>query len=157
MDDDFYALAVAAPAGEKFRGYKPRHTDPLVRDKANFEVGVQEQIELIKAGGGKVNSSGNRAGNMFEVLPNGVHRVTLKNGITVMKIIPDRNGKLNEFSEQPSAEAAIKFLAAAAVAAHNGKFDEVFKATTRKPPKKKGAAVSNTIDNIKAAANGAHA
>ena len=149
--DDFLALAATAETGEKFRGYKPKHTDPLVRDKANFEVAVQEQIEMIKAGGGKINRSGNRSGNMFEVLPSGKYRITLKNGITVMKVIP---GKNDEYFDYPSAEAAIKFLAAAAVYAHEGKFDEVFKLTTRKPPKKKGAVVTNVIDSIKAAANG---
>jgi hypothetical protein len=147
--DDFFALADTLPSGEKFRGYKPKHVDPLVRDKGNFQVAVQEQIDMIKTGRGKVNSSGNRSGNMFEVLPSGKIRVTLKNGITVMKVVPNK-----EFYDLPDAESAEKFLVAAAVAAHAGKFDEVFKATARKPPKKKGAAVANVIDSIKAAANG---
>ena len=147
--DSFMAEAAASEGGTKFRGYKPKHLDPLVRDKANFVDAIAEQTELLKSGGGKVNQSGNRSGNLFEVLPSGKVRVTIKNGITVMAITP------NEFYDKASAVEAIGFLETVAKFAAEGKFDEEFKRTARKPSKKTKAklAQANVIDGVKS--NGA--
>lgn len=147
---DFFELAATAEGGEKFRGYKPKHTDPLVRDKANFLSGVEDQIEMIKTGvGAKTNRQGNLAGNMFEKLPSGAYRMTLKNGISVLKVVPNK-----EFFDMPNAEKAIEFLIAAAKTSQEGKFDAEFKRTARVVKAKKGAGPS-VIEAIKA--NGASA
>lgn len=151
--DSFLAEAAATEGGTKFRGYKPKHLDPLVRDKANFADSVVDQIEMMNdPHGGKVNSSGNRAGNMFEILPSGKVRVTVKNSITVMKITP------KEFYDKDSVADAAAFLTQVAKFAADGKFDAEFKRTARKPSKKTVAKIAqaNVIDGVKAA-NGAHA
>ena len=150
--DSFIAAAAASEGGTKFRGYKPKHIDPLTRDKANFVDAIAEQVELLKAGGGKVNQSGNRSGNMFEVLPSGKVRVTIKNGITTMSITPI------EFYDRVSATEACEFLEMIARASAAGKFDEEFKRTARKPSAKTKAklaklAQANVIDGVKS--NGA--
>jgi hypothetical protein len=147
----FLDMAATVEGGEKTRGYAPKHQDPLVRDKANFRDGIETQIEMIKAGTGKINKSGNQSGNMFEKLPNGSFRVTLKNGISVMKVVPGK-----EYFDLPTADEAVGFLAKAAVAAEEGEFDEIFKKTARKiKAKDKKGVGANVIDAIKS--NGASA
>ena len=152
-DLDFFAMAQESAGGEKFRGYKPKHEDPLVRAKANFITGIDAQVEMIKTGvGAKVNRQGNQSGNMFEKLPSGVYRITLKNGISPLKIIAGK-----EYFDMPNADKAVEFLAAAAVASEAGKFDEQFKESFRKVKPKGKSTVANVIDSIKTKSNGVSA
>ena len=145
--DDFFKLAAKVEGGVKVIGYKPRFDNPIDAARFNFAKGAKSQIEAINSG--KLNDKGEPKGNLFEKLANSTYRISLKNGISTLKVVPGK-----DFFILKNAKEAVAFLESAIAASDAGKFDEQYRATLRKA---KGAkdVKPNVIDSAKAKQNGA--
>ena len=144
--DDFFKLAAKVEGGMKVIGYKPRFENPLDAARFNFAKGAKSQIEAIKSG--KLNDKGEAKGNLFEKLANSTYRISLKNGISTLKVVPGK-----DFFILKTAKDAVAFLESAIAASDAGKFDEQYRATMRKAKVAKEAK-PNVIDSVKSKRNG---
>lgn len=147
MMDDFFKLAAKVEGGVKVIGYKPRFDNPIEAARFNFAKGARSQIEAIKSG--TLNDKGQAKGNLFEKLENGAYRISLKNGISTLKVVPGK-----DFFILKTAKEAAAFLEAAIAASDAGKFDDEYKATMRKLKSTKEQK-PNVIDSVRAKKNGA--
>lgn len=97
--------------------------DPLVTMRENFSKNAHKQIKAITE-----NESLGRKG-WFSTLPDGTLSVSLRNGITTIKLNGD-----NTHVVVPSSSKAVVFYNDAIEACSTGQFDELFTATrvTRK-------------------------